>query len=192
MSTTNTTSTSTITQLYTPPEAFGVVAPGIYRSDTMQVEHLPFLKTLGLRVIVMLSPEKLSRAAAHFIEEDNIRLEHIGLRAWKPDNAWRPVSDELLKEGMELLLDAHNHPILIMCTTGIHETGMLVGCLRRLQHWSFTSILTEYRAYCGSKARYMNEQFIERFDLDLITLPENLPSWFMHQGQMLVITVISY
>jgi hypothetical protein len=70
----STAATSTTTQLYTPPEAFGVVAPGIYRSDTMQVEHLPFLKSLGLRVIVMLSPEKLSRAATHFIEEDNIRL----------------------------------------------------------------------------------------------------------------------
>ncbi|RKP24361.1 hypothetical protein SYNPS1DRAFT_17322, partial [Syncephalis pseudoplumigaleata] len=44
----------------------------------------------------------------------------------------------------------------------------------------------QYRAYCGSKARYMNEQFIEGFDLDLITLPDNLPSWFMHQRHMLV------
>jgi hypothetical protein len=27
--------------------------------------------------------------------------------------------------------------------TGIHETGMLVGCLRRLQHWCFNAIITE-------------------------------------------------
>jgi hypothetical protein len=32
----------------------------------------------------------------------------------------------------------------------------------------------------------MNEQFIERFDLDLITLPETLPEWFITQRQMLV------
>ncbi|RKP05975.1 hypothetical protein THASP1DRAFT_19078, partial [Thamnocephalis sphaerospora] len=45
---------------------------------------------------------------------------------------------------------------------------------------------SQYRTYCGSKARYMNEQFIERFDLDLITLPDTLPDWFVGQRQMLV------
>jgi hypothetical protein len=35
----------------------------------------------------------------------------------------------------------------------------------------------QYRAYAGSKARYLNEQFIELFDLDLVTLPQQLPDW---------------
>ncbi|EIE77595.1 hypothetical protein RO3G_02299 [Rhizopus delemar RA 99-880] len=72
-----------------------------------------------------------------------------------------------------------------MCTSGIHETGTLVGCLRKLEGWNFSSIVTEYRAYAGSKARYVNEQFIELFDLDLVTLPLHLPPWFIHQQKML-------
>ena len=46
----------------------------------------------------------------------------------------------------------------------------------------------KYRSYAGNKARYVNEQFIELFDMDLITLPHNLPSWFVEQRKLLVIT----
>lgn len=59
-----------------------------------------------------------------------------------------------------------------------------MGCLRRLQHWNFSSIIVEYRAYAGNKARYVNEQFIELFDVDWITLPESLPPWWIEQEQM--------
>lgn len=87
--------------------------------------------------------------------------------------------------------------------SGIHESGTLVGCLRKLEGWNFSSIITEvngivlfhimvvnwiiqqYRAYAGTKARYVNEQFIELFDLDLVTLPPNLPDWLIDQQNML-------
>jgi hypothetical protein len=59
-----------------------------------------------------------------------------------------------------------------------------MGCLRRLQHWNFSSIIVEYRAYAGSKARYVNEQFIELFDVDWITLPGSPPAWWIEQEQM--------
>uniref|UniRef100_H3GNV7 Tyrosine-protein phosphatase domain-containing protein n=1 Tax=Phytophthora ramorum TaxID=164328 RepID=H3GNV7_PHYRM len=46
---------------------------------------------------------------------------------------------------------------------------------------------------CNVKTRFENEQFIELFDVDLVTLPQQLPSWFtVHQrlmvgeGKMLV------
>lgn len=34
--------------------------------------------------------------------------------------------------------------------------------------------------------RFGDEQFIELFDVDLVTLPKNLPSWFIEQRQMMV------
>lgn len=61
-----------------------------------------------------------------------------------------------------------------------------MGCLRRLQHWNFSSIIVEYRAYAGNKARYVNEQFIELFDIDWITLPASLPTWWIEQEAMWV------
>jgi len=84
--------------------------------------------------------------------------------------------------------------------------------LRKLQNWNFSSIVAEvkniienfgnsiiftiikngvlfylikYRSYAGNKVRYVNEQFIELFDMDLITLPHNLPSWFIEQQKLL-------
>jgi len=74
----------------------------------------------------------------------------------------------------------------VVLRDGIHETGTVVGCLRKLQQWDLVSILDEYRRYAGSKAREMNELFIEFFDVDLITLPvSNLPEWFVREQSSL-------
>ncbi|KAF9932280.1 hypothetical protein FBU30_008575 [Linnemannia zychae] len=97
---------------------------------------------------------------------------------------WKPLSEELIKEGLEMVLDVKNYPIMVMDTSGIHEIGTFMGCLRRLQHWNLSSIIVEYRAYAGNKARYVNEQFIELFDIDWITLPANLPNWWIEQEAM--------
>ncbi|KAL1920668.1 uncharacterized protein VTP21DRAFT_1045 [Calcarisporiella thermophila] len=171
--------------LLTPPEQFGIVEKGIYRSDMLQQTHFAFIRSLHLKTVVALSPESPSRAIINFLQENKIKLVHLGLRAWKPNLGWRPVSEELIKEGLELVLDFEHHPILVMCTSGIHETGTFIGCLRKLQGWNFNSIVGEYRSYAGSKARYVNEQFIELFDLDLVTLPRTLPPWLVEQRNML-------
>ncbi|KAF7731202.1 hypothetical protein EC973_000617 [Apophysomyces ossiformis] len=173
--------------LLTPPEHFGIVEPGIYRSDMLQPLHFTFIKQFGFKTVVMLSPEKPNRVTSNFFEEGGIDLVHLGMATWKPTqpSTWRPVSEELVKEGLELILNVETHPVLIVCTSGIHETGTLVGCLRKLEGWNFSSIITEYRAYAGSKARYVNEQFIELFDLDLVTLPLNIPLWLADQHKML-------
>lgn len=41
------------------------------------------------------------------------------------------------------------------------------------------SVIDEHRRYAGAKSRFVNEQFIEFFDVDLVTLPPRLPSWFV-------------
>ena len=58
--------------------------------------------------------------------------------------------------------------------------------MRKLQRWNFNSIITEYRSFAGARSRYNNEQFIELFDLDLVTLPPHLPTWFIEQRAMMV------
>lgn len=55
--------------------------------------------------------------------------------------------------------------------------GAVVGCLRKIQQWHLSSIFEEYRRFAGSKVRLQNEQFIELFDTDLVTIPANPPSW---------------
>ena len=43
--------------------------------------------------------------------------------------------------------------------------------------WNLTSILEEYRRYAGQKVRLLNEQFMELFDTDLISVPPDAPEW---------------
>ena len=92
--------------------------------------------------------------------------------------------DELVKEALEIVLDARRHPVLVVCSSGAHQTGAVVGCLRRLQQWNLVAILAEYRRFAGDKRRFRNEQFVELFDVDLLTLPEALPSWFPREEQV--------
>ena len=54
----------------------------------------------------------------------------------------------------------------------------------KLQGWTLNAIISEYRLYAGTKVRHVNEQCVELFDLDLVSVPmgarEFLPDWFVH------------
>lgn len=40
-----------------------------------------------------------------------------------------------------------------------------MGILRRLQGWALTPVLAEYRMYASPKERFMDQMFIELFDV---------------------------
>jgi protein tyrosine/serine phosphatase len=115
-----------------------------------------------------------------FFKEQGIELKHLGLFKETLQGTWSFISEEVVKESLQLLLNRDLQPVLVW-SSGVQETGVVVGCLRKLQGWNLTSVIQEYRAFCGSKSRYVVEQFIELFDLDLIVLPRpqsKLPNWF--------------
>lgn len=59
-----------------------------------------------------------------------------------------------------------------------HRTGSLVGCLRRVQQWSLTSVFEEYMRHSRPKARFMDQQFIELFDPARVrVVPRHVPAW---------------
>ncbi|KAJ3189377.1 hypothetical protein HDU85_003006 [Gaertneriomyces sp. JEL0708] len=134
---------------------------------------------------MVLDTEPLSKDVLSFLDECGIRVIMLGQQTWRPNLGWRPVSEELIKEGLELVLNVQNHPIMVLCTSGVYETGTFIGCLRKLLHWNFNSIIVEYRSYAGSKARYLSEQFIELFDMDLVTIPREVPEWFQEGVRLL-------
>ncbi|KAI8818386.1 protein-tyrosine phosphatase [Fimicolochytrium jonesii] len=169
--------------LLTPSENFGQVERGIYRSAPIHPAHFPYLRTLGLKTLLTLSPEPIPSSIQTFCDDRGIKTVPLGHQTWRPNRSWRPVSEEMIKEGLETLLNSENHPVLVTCLTGLHDTGTLIGCLRKLQGWNFNTIIVEYRSYTGGQGRYGNEQFIELFDMDLVTLPRSLPAWFtFHQS----------
>jgi len=167
-----------------PPLRFGIVEPGVYRSNALAPPNFAFIESLSLRTVVYLSPDLPSAAVQALYTRAGVDVHSVGLAVWSPKKSWQPVSDELVKEALEIVLDARRHPVLVVCSSGAHQTGAVVGCLRRLQQWNLVAILAEYRRFAGDKRRFRNEQFVELFDVDLLTLPEALPSWFPREEQV--------
>jgi tyrosine-protein phosphatase OCA1 len=73
-------------------------------------------------------------------------------------NQWDPISEEVVLESLELMTNVENYPLLVCCNQGRHRTGTVVGCLRKLQKWNFTSIFEEYRRYAGPKVKLLSER----------------------------------
>ncbi|TPP48973.1 Tyrosine phosphatase family protein [Leishmania donovani] len=71
---------------------------------------------------------------------------------------------------LHILLDPQYYPLLITCSKGRYRSGIVCGCLRKLQGWNLVSILEEYRRFAGNKSRADNEEFIELFDEELVSL----------------------
>ncbi|KAJ9475535.1 putative tyrosine-protein phosphatase OCA1 (putative) [Pseudozyma hubeiensis] len=191
-----------------PPALFASVAPIIYRSATPTPSNHSFLRTLQLRTILSLTAELPSPSLVAFCQRHNIQFLHFGLRRWgsasltSSSSSSPPASpmldlsflhtstltttsssptltEDLVKDSLQLLLTSSHHPILVTDTSGIHEIGVLLGCLRKLQRWNFATILLEYRHFAGNRARATNERFVEMFDTDLITVDrEAAPRWF--------------
>ncbi|KAJ2878599.1 tyrosine-protein phosphatase siw14 [Coemansia aciculifera] len=169
-----------------PPENFAMVCPYIFRSGMPKKRNFPFLQKLKLKSILTLILEEYPQQNQTFLLNNGIRLFQFGVTGNKEPFA--DIPEDVMCEALVTLMDRRNHPILIHCNKGKHRTGCLVGCLRKLQEWSNTSIFDEYRRYSAPKSRSMDQQFIELFDVapvlrsidyaqlpDWPTLPNNTP-----------------
>lgn len=107
-----------------------------------------------IRPFVVLNALSLVHPCVHgsimWLEDQRINLVILGEEVGKR-SPWKPVSEETVLEGLHLLLEPANYPMLVMCNLGRHRTGTMIGCLRKLQGWSLTSILDEYRRHAGAK-----------------------------------------
>ena len=141
-------------QTYDLPQFFGIVENQVYRSqlpqntpapspaggnpswltntrsEYLQPMHYPYIQTLELTTILVLSPEKPSRALKSFAEENSIKLVkypppswrglmgevHLGLQGWKPDHAWSAMAEGLIQDSLRIVLSPKTHPILVTST----------------------------------------------------------------------------
>jgi len=133
--------------------------------------NFPFLERLKLKTIIYLAPEEPSEKFIHFVQDEGIELIHLGKES--SSTPWKPTSEDVVVGALRLLLNNHNYPIHVMCKLGRHRTGTLIGCLRKLQQWNLASIIAEYRRYAGAKVRTLNEQFIDLFDVELVSYNYN-------------------
>ena len=58
--------------LISPPDVFGIVLPGVYRSNTFGKESFSFVKSLGLKTVVSFDAEEY--ASKRDAEELSLRM----------------------------------------------------------------------------------------------------------------------
>jgi tyrosine-protein phosphatase SIW14 len=152
-----------------------MVSPGIYRSGYPNPKNHSFLQRLHLRSIVFISTDEYYEGMKTFLHDNNVTLYHYRLEGnQEPFGEMDPV---VVAELLVKLLDVRNHPILVHCNKGKHRVGAIVGCLRKLQNWSMTSIFDEYKRQSGSKIRIADLEFIELFDHPVEFNSNHLPPW---------------
>ncbi|KAL9654047.1 hypothetical protein ABK040_011591 [Willaertia magna] len=150
-------------EILIPPINFCMVMPGIYRSGYPNKKNFQFLKKIGLKSICYLCPEQYANSNMEFSKKNGIRIFQFGIEGNK--EPFVHIPEDAIRKAITELLNPKNHPILIHCNKGKHRTGVLVGCLRKTQNWSLTSIFDEYRRFAGSKVRMLDQQFIELFTI---------------------------
>ena len=156
-------------ELLVPPVNFALVAKGIYRGSYPNTSNFSFLKHLELKTILFLCPEDYSQPNFEFLKANNIKLITIPMEGNK--EPFKKIPSELMDQALEVIADTRNHPIFIHCNKGKHRTGTVVGCFRKLQMWSLTSIFEEYRRFTETKACQIDEQYIELYEPSISKLP---------------------
>ncbi|KAJ3290747.1 hypothetical protein HDU76_007365, partial [Blyttiomyces sp. JEL0837] len=141
----------TIPSKVVPPLNFAMVAQGVYRSGYPNKKNFPFLKNLKLKTIMYVCSDDMGEENLNFIAENNIQLFQYNVKGNK--EPFQEIDQDDIAKALVQVLDIRNHPILIHCNKGKHRIGCLVGCLRKLQGWSLTSIFDEYQRFSGAKLR---------------------------------------
>ena len=148
-------------ELLVPPVNFSLVVKGIYRGSYPNARNFSFLKQLGLKTVLFLCPEDYSQSNQEFLKENNINLITVPMEGNK--EPFKIIPRDFMDDALIHLTNIKNHPIYIHCNKGKHRTGSVVGCFRKLQLWTLTSIFEEYRRFAGTKARQIDEQYIELY-----------------------------
>jgi tyrosine-protein phosphatase SIW14 len=162
--------------LYIPPLNFGLVQPGVYRSGFPIKLNFPYMTKIGIKTIIYISPEPYLDKNLEFYQNNGITIKQYSLEGNKEPFIAYP--EESIAKVIVDILDKRNHPVLIHCTRGKFRTGVIVGCLRKMQFWSLTAIFDEFRRYGGPEIRMLDQQYIECFDPNNVVYSEEYkPSW---------------
>jgi hypothetical protein len=67
--------------------------------------------------VVLLYPISLLFYLLIFFRRNfTLRIQNLLGHKLRAELGWKPVGEELIKEGLELVLDSERYPLLIMCS----------------------------------------------------------------------------
>lgn len=143
-----------------PPTAFAMVCPGVYRSGFPTRHNLSFLDRLHLRTLVQLEPKAHGPDVAAWVERIGMRVVECNVEASREPFVVADPAE--IHKALQAMLDPQHQPVLI------HSSGsrvsLVIGCLRKMQRWSFAAITEEYRRFAGASSSLLDLQCIELYD----------------------------
>ncbi|KAH3669336.1 hypothetical protein OGAPHI_001457 [Ogataea philodendri] len=155
-----------------PPDNFAFVEDGLYRCSQLDAINMPFLEALGLRTIVWLDEEKPPRPINQYMEDNHVRLCHLKESSSVPEEdeslqfqEWMVLKPSLVAETFRILLDYKTYHDCLL----VDRSEVMIGLLRRIQRWSYSSISNEYRLFANTKANYAVENYLELVNIELVS-----------------------
>jgi tyrosine-protein phosphatase OCA1 len=91
-----------------PPQNFGAVEDGIYRSGLPSELNYRFLESLNLKTVIILSPESISIQFSSFLEDFGISVIYIQNDANDGFRGLSPVAEESVIEALHVLTNRSN------------------------------------------------------------------------------------
>ena len=144
------------------PLSFSQVQEGVYRSAYPATKSLPFIKQLGLKSMVCLSPNDIRPDLEEFCSENEIALHRFDLK--HNQDPFVIMSEDMIKDILEVIQKPENFPVLLFCTAGKVRTGCVVGCLRKRSGWSMASIIQEFELFTEPEGLLCDLHFIDAFE----------------------------
>ena len=75
--------------------------------------------------MLYLSPEELTSFQMNFFTTNSIQLVHLGGKQDWQSTPGKPISEDMVKEALELILDVQKHPLMVMCKYVLIERQLL-------------------------------------------------------------------
>jgi len=113
----------------------------LYRGGQMTTEEgLEFLKSLGVKTVVTITPDKHERK---YVVEEGLKLVEV------PFDKKDGPSDEVLKKFMDAV-KASEGPVYVHCHGGTHRAAILAGLYRLWAHgWDYNRMAVEFGTLGG-------------------------------------------
>eukprot|EP00467_Chlorarachnion_reptans_P012600 CAMPEP_0114507714 /NCGR_PEP_ID=MMETSP0109-20121206/12169_1 /TAXON_ID=29199 /ORGANISM="Chlorarachnion reptans, Strain CCCM449" /LENGTH=439 /DNA_ID=CAMNT_0001686509 /DNA_START=174 /DNA_END=1493 /DNA_ORIENTATION=- len=160
-----------------PPFRFEEAEFDVYRGAYPTYLNFSFLARKRLRSIISLIPEKPNADLKGFADAHGITLHWHKVKRYKESVN---ISQDLARTIVEEIVKPENHPLYLHCVDGLHVTGLVMMCLRKLQYWETKSIYDEFARFVPERSVPGDEkEFLDSFDGTSfgILIPRKVPRW---------------
>ncbi|EFA76291.1 hypothetical protein PPL_10054 [Heterostelium album PN500] len=164
-----------------PPFRFAIIEEGLYRGSYPTEKNLRFLKRLKLKTIVSLTPKPPLKPFLNFCERYNTTSKHFPVSKFKDDVT---IDASQVVQLLELMIDPANLPLYCHCLDGANVTGTIFMCLRKVQNWNLSAIISEFTRFTrGTCISSSESEFVETFKAEL-DIPLTIPTWLWQGVRM--------